>query len=109
MIYKRIVCTQHLKRTRDLFVCMQLKGFKNCYQTLKIKFNISYLFAPSKISSMSSIDGTLTSTTTSGHSGPGSNSNEVVLHISRTAVSPLDAVQCHTLDTCSISSGGLAS
>ena len=42
-----------------------------------------------------SIDGTVTGTTTSGQRGPGSNSNEGVLHTPQifwTGVSPLDVV-----------------
>ena len=33
------------KWAKDHFVCTQLNGFKYCYVTLTIKFNISYLFA----------------------------------------------------------------
>ena len=49
------------------------------------------------------IDGALNNTTiTPGHSGPGNNDNEWVLHIPqfpRTGASPSDAVYCHTKDT----------
>ena len=51
------------------------------------------------------IYGTLTGTTTSGQSRPGSNDNEGVLHIpqsSRTRASSSDAVYCHIQDTSSV-------
>ena len=53
-------------------------------------------------SSIWPIDQTLTSTANLGQSGPGSNSNEYVLHFaqsSRTGASPSDEVKCHTQDT----------
>ena len=53
---------------------------------------------------------TLTGTTTSGQSGPGSNGNEGVFHttqISRTGVSPSDVVWCYTQEPLPFFVGGV--
>ena len=69
------------------FICTQLNGFKHCYITITIKFNISHLFVHSWIlnSFIWSKDGTLTGTTTPCQSWSRSNGNEGVLHIPRTS------------------------
>ena len=85
---------QVLLSNTNSFICTQLKGFKYCFSTLIILFNITH---PIKCLNSSSwpIDETLTGTTTPGQSGPKSNSNEEVLQIpqsSRTEISPSDCL-----------------
>ena len=75
LIYLHTVkCFQVLLSNANNSIHTQLNGFKYCYPILIILFNIN-LFLP--------IDETLTCTTTLGQSGPGSNSNEEVLHIAQ--------------------------
>ena len=77
------------------FVFTPLNDFKYSYLKQRILFNISHMFAHRLNSSIWSIDGTLTNTTTPGQSGPGINGNEGVLQISqssKTKVSPSDGL-----------------
>ena len=74
------------------FVCTQLNGFKFCYLTQIILFSINQKWLNS---SVWPLDMTLTSSTTLSPSGPGSNDNKGILHISqsfRTGASPSDAL-----------------
>ena len=82
-ICKRIFFRKYFQTSQISFVCSQLNGFK-----FKKWLHISIW----------SFDGILTGTNTSGKSGPGSNGNEGVLHISQnswTGASSSDAVYCH--------------
>ena len=103
----------HIPRTHGLeshyqmqfnVITKTLNGFKYCYQTLIILFNI-YSFICSQLngfkcskllySSIWPIDGTRTYPKTLDQSGIGSNGNERVLHILesfRTRISPSDTV-----------------
>ena len=64
------------------FICKHLNGFKYCYVTLTIQFNIICLqtIKGSKQFYLTH-GGDSLSITTSGQSRPGSNDNEEVLHI----------------------------
>ena len=89
--------------SQSSFVCTQLNGFKNCYLIPIIQINQSFVciqlndfkFRKWLNISIRHIDGTLTIITILGQSGPGSNSNEGVLHIpqsSRTETLPSDGL-----------------
>ena len=71
-----MIFTQYFLTSQSSFVYTHLNDFKYCYQTLIILFTLNN--NPSKIlnSSICPIDETLTGSTTSGQSGPGSNGNE---------------------------------
>ena len=66
----------------SIFVCTLLNGFKYCYLTLVIQFNINGLKS-SKWSYISilPIHGVITGIFTLGQRGTGSNGNEVIFHI----------------------------
>ena len=78
------------------FICTNLNGFKYCYFTLVILFNINGFKSSKWLNSFIwPIDGTQTGATTPGQSRPGSNNNKGVLNIlqsSRSGASPTDAV-----------------
>ena len=71
------------------FICMQLNGFKHCYQILIIQFNINHFYTQlnsfqySKWLNISiwPIDRTLLGTSTLDQRVPGGNDNEGILHI----------------------------
>ena len=78
--FQMLLCYPNNYIQHESFVCTQLNSFKYS------KWLNSCIWP---------IDGTLTSTTTPGLCGPGSNANKGVLHIpqsSRTAALPSDAI-----------------
>ena len=78
------------------FVGTLLNGFKYCYFTQIILFSINgFKYSKWLDDSIWPINEILIGTTGGGQSGPGSNVNEVVLHIfqsSRTGASPSDGL-----------------
>ena len=77
------------------FFCTQLNGFRYCYITVTIQHQS---FVCTQFSSIWSIDRTLLGATTLGQSGPGSHSNEGVLHIlqiSKAGASPSDGLMSY--------------
>ena len=72
---------QILQSYTNSFICSELNAFRYCYISRRIQFNICHLLGKWLNNSIQLIDVTLTSTTTPGQSGPGSNNDEAVLYI----------------------------
>ena len=86
---------------RYSFFCSQLNGPKYCYVSLTIQLKISHLFKHSlNVKLFYLIHRTLSGANTSDQSGPWSDGNEGVLHISQSSRAGASPSDCHIHDTC---------